>query len=413
MDATFMTGLKIAHVRHLKDIQILLSSDERRTLILTGKNGSGKTSVLEAIKDFLQFATSSNFHMESECRSGIVSCEKRIETKDETEKGRIESERVGQSLEIWQSMLRHWTDGAVVEFSSYSNLRDKYRNGDFILAYYGDKREVQVQKVKNIEKVNLKPVYSLADHPSQQLEKYLVDLKTTEAFATTNDKPERAREIKNWFSRFLKILRTIYEDNSLTLDFNIDTFQFTINVSGRDPFNFNTMSMGYAAIFDIVSDLIMRMESKGRRQYDLEGLVLIDEIETHLHVELQKKIVPILMDLFPNLQFVLTTHSPFILNSTPKAIIFDLETGTLVKDGLTDTPYDGIVEGYFGADLLSQELRAKFEEYKSLVQKPELTNADFAKAAELEVYLDEVPDYLAWDFSSEYSRLKLELSKRG
>ena len=41
------------------------------------------------------------------------------------------------------------------------------------------------------------------------------------------------------------------------------------------------------------------------------------------------------------------------------------------------------------------------------------TNADFAKAAELEVYLDEVPDYLAWDFSSEYSRLKLELSKRG
>ena len=90
MDATFMTGLKIAQVRHLKDIQILLSSDERRTLILTGKNGSGKTSVLEAIKDFLQFATSSNFHMESECRSDIVSCEKRIETKDETEKGRIE-----------------------------------------------------------------------------------------------------------------------------------------------------------------------------------------------------------------------------------------------------------------------------------------------------------------------------------
>lgn len=284
---------------------------------------------------------------------------------------------------------------------------------DYILAYYDDKREVQVQKVKNIEKVDLKPVYSLADHPSQQLEKDLVDLKTTEAFAKTNGKPERANEIKDWFARFEKILRTIYQDDTLTLDFDIDTFHFTINVSGRDSFDFNTMSMGYAAVFDIVSDLIMRMESKGRRQYDLEGLVLIDEIETHLHVELQKKIVPILMDLFPNLQFVLTTHSPFILNSTPKAIIYDLETGTLVKDGLTDTPYDGIVEGYFGVDLLSQELRAKFEEYKSLVQKPELTDADFAKAAELEVYLDEVPDYLAWGLSSEYSRLKLERSKRG
>ena len=60
--------------------------------------------------------------------------------------------------------------------------------------------------------------------------------------------------------------------------------------------------MGYAAVFDIIGDLIMRMESKHR--YDLEGLVLIDEIETHLHVDLQKKIVPILTQLFPNIQFV-------------------------------------------------------------------------------------------------------------
>ena len=155
----------------------------------------------------------------------------------------------------------------------------------------------------------------------------------------------------------------------------------------------------------------MRMEAK--RRYDLEGLVLIDEIETHLHVELQKKIVPILMELFPNIQFVLTTHSPFILNSTPNAVVYDLENATLVTDGLTNLPYEGIVEGYFRADLLSQELRQKFEEYRALVRKQDLTDAEFAKAAELELYLDEVPDYLALDFSAEYSRLKLEFSKRG
>ena len=169
--------------------------------------------------------------------------------------------------------------------------------------------------------------------------------------------------------------------------------------------------MGYAAVFDIVGDLMMRMESK--RSYDIEGLVLIDEIETHLHVELQKKIVPILTELFPNIQFVLTTHSPFILNSTPNATVYDLENANLVENGLTDLPYEGIVEGYFKSDLLSQELRRKFDEYKSLVAKENLTNFDFAKASELEFYLDEVPDYLALDFSAEYNRLKLELSKRG
>ena len=96
--------------------------------------------------------------------------------------------------------------------------------------------------------------------------------------------------------------------------------------------------MGYAAVFDIIGDLIMRMESKHR--YDLEGLVLIDEIETHLHVDLQKKIVPILTQLFPNIQFVLTTHSPFVLNSTANAVVYDLEKKLLVKDGLTDLPYE-------------------------------------------------------------------------
>lgn len=162
--------------------------------------------------------------------------------------------------------------------------------------------------------------------------------------------------------------------------------------------------------FDIIGDLIMRMESKHR--YDLEGLVLIDEIETHLHVDLQKKIVPILTQLFPNIQFILTTHSPFVLNSTANAVVYDLEKKLLVKDGLTDLPYEGVVEGYFDTDLLSAELRQKFTEYKGIVQKATLTDEDFARASELETYLDEVPDYLALDFSEEYSRLKLELMNR-
>lgn len=109
------------------------------------------------------------------------------------------------------------------------------------------------------------------------------------------------------------------------------------------------MSMGYAAVFDIVGDLMMRMEK--RRRYDVEGLVLIDEIESHLHVELSKEHCPYSHAAISNIQFVLTTHSPFTLNSTPNAVVYDLEKGTLVEEGLTNLPYEGVVEGYFGADL--------------------------------------------------------------
>ena len=404
-----MTELRINHVRHLKDITIPLSESQPKHLILTGKNGSGKTSVLKSAVDFLSYAVSDNFVIQSDCLENIAFDEQRLQTASNSESGKLACEGIRNSIAHWNKFLSHWADGVVLAFPSYLNLREKYLKGEYILAYYGDDREIKVQISKNIEKVDLQEVYSLKDHPSQQLVKYLVNLKTTEAFAKTNGNEARAAEIHAWFDRFQNVLRSIYSDDTLELKFDIETFAFTICQAGHDPFDFTTLSMGYAAVFDIIGDLIMRMESK--RRYDLEGLVLIDEIETHLHVDLQKKIVPILTQ-FPNIQFVLTTHSPFILNSTANAVVYDLEKKLLVKDGLTDLPYEGVVEGYFDTDLLSAELRQKFTEYKEIVQKATLTDEDFARASELETYLDEVPDYLALDFSEEYSRLKLELMNR-
>jgi len=49
----FIEKITINEVRHLKDVEITISSEERKHLILTGKNGSGKTSVLEEIRDWV------------------------------------------------------------------------------------------------------------------------------------------------------------------------------------------------------------------------------------------------------------------------------------------------------------------------------------------------------------------------
>lgn len=52
------------------------------------------------------------------------------------------------------------------------------------------------------------------------------------------------------------------------------------------------------------------------------GVLLIDEIETHMHPKWQKKIVGIIRHFFPNLQIILTTHSPFVVASTDGARIY-------------------------------------------------------------------------------------------
>ncbi len=74
---------------------------------------------------------------------------------------------------------------------------------------------------------------------------------------------------------------------------------------------------------------------------------------------------------------------------------------------------EGIVKGYFEADILSEELRKKFERYKELVSKGELSDEEYEEIDQLEYYLDEIPDYLAQELTAEYNRLKLEFSNKG
>lgn len=366
MKQTFLTEIEIRKVRHLENITIPLDKNKRKHLILTGKNGSGKTSVLESLVTYF--------------------------------------DAIVQSSQLSNM-------GATAVFDSMTDMQNKFNQGNFIFAYYKDEREFQVEPYKNIEKIQLEDHYNINDNPGVKLAKYLVDLKATQAFTKDSEKSKR---IDDWFKQFEKILQSIFDDDQLKLKFNDETFQFSIHESNREPFDFNTMSRGYAAILDIINDLIMRMEAKSglRTNFEMEGVVLIDEIETHLHLELQKKILPVLVGLFPNIQFIVTTHSPFVLNSLENAVIYDLESRTLVEKGLSDVPYSGIVEGYFNTDELSDELRNKFEQYKQLSQKAELNADDYEKIADLELYLDEIPDYLALNLTTEYQELRAKLRNR-
>lgn len=110
----------------------------------------------------------------------------------------------------------------------------------------------------------------------------------TQALSISSGKIDKANTIAIWFEKFNCLLKQIFEDESVELVFDEDTFKFLIIMDGREPFDFNTLSSGYAAILDIVVDLIIRMEKQLNRTFDfnIPGVVLIDEIETHLHLEL-------------------------------------------------------------------------------------------------------------------------------
>lgn len=375
MERLYITKLTINKVRHLKNISIPLSENQIKHLILTGKNGSGKTSVVEALARYLDKIFT------GERENAFRNCQKELDIK------------LNNKIE------------------SIPELADKYH---YILAYYDAARVFQAERPRQIEKVKLQDYYGLTEFPRKEFVKYLLDLKMTEALARNNNKTEKADEIQTWFAKLEQLLKQIFDDKTVELEFDEETFEFHILQHGKEPFDFNTLSSGYQAVLDIILDIIMRMQNQTQRSFDfnLPGIVLIDEIETHLHLELQKNIMPFLTTIFPNIQFIVTSHSPFILNSIRNVVIYDLEKNLLVENGLDNVPYDGIVEGYFGADKLSDALKQKFERYKTLVKKKCLSDEELNEIAELELYLDDIPDYLALGISTDYQELKLEFMNR-
>ena len=339
MKNIFISNITIANVRHLKNINIALSETEKKHLILTGRNGSGKTSILNALA----------FYLHSVSTDGSL--------------GRLLG--YATKLNLQESKM-------ILEFNeSQESLRDCFEEGQFILAYYKAERSFMADIPEHVEKVALNDKYAITEEPHRIFIKYLLDLKVTEALARNGSNLSKAENIRNWFEHLQDLLRKVFEDETLELIFDEDTFRFFIKMKDRELFDFNTLSDGYAAIFNIVLDLIVRMEKNVNKSFNfnMPGIVLIDEIETHLHLELQRVVLELLTTVFPNIQFIVSTHSPFILSSLDDVVIYDLERNIMVPNGLANVPYAGIVEGYFNADSMSSDLKKKYDRYKELVAK--------------------------------------------
>jgi hypothetical protein len=246
---------------------------------------------------------------------------------------------------------------------------------------------------------------------SKDFLKYMVWLDYLQMNAERNGEMDEAERIKAWFNNFIKILREIYDCEELTLKYNAKELKHTIEMPDREPFGLNEMADGYSAFLDIVMDLMVKIESFNDGDYNTSGIVLIDEIEKHLHVELQKKVLPFLTTMFPNIQFIVTTHSPFVITSLSNAVVYDLEKHERLEN-LSAYSYDGIVEYYFDAQKYSDQAKANFEEYKMLVEKKEPSVSENDRLADLILYFNRVPTLGSPEIMNAFLELELKRGSR-
>ena len=126
------------------------------------------------------------------------------------------------------------------------------------------------------------------------------------------EEPEPPKEIEyitNALRKFSEHELAIAVD---ILDLSPYDAHLRIMTKDRHPYSFRNLPAGYKRLFSIALDLAYRSFFLGK-DLNIVGVAIIDEIDQHLHPELEQVVLARLMATFPNLQFIVSTHSPLVL----------------------------------------------------------------------------------------------------
>ncbi|WP_256943776.1 AAA family ATPase [Bacillus sp. K2I17] len=136
-------------------------------------------------------------------------------------------------------------------------------------------------------------------------------------FGQDNDYITGDKESYRVFKGFIEVLKILLPETLGFNEINIKDGEVILKTDTGD-FLIDSVSGGIGAIIDLAWQIYM---------YDNESpfLVIIDEIENHLHPSMQRNILPNLIKAFPNAQFIVTTHSPFVVNSVINSNVYALK----------------------------------------------------------------------------------------
>jgi ABC-type cobalamin/Fe3+-siderophores transport system ATPase subunit len=150
--------------------------------------------------------------------------------------------------------------------------------------------------------------------PTYRIKEALISMAT---FGAGNDYVQRNQEVLNTYLGFIDVLRKVLPKDIGFLDISIRTPDVVL-VTKSGEFLFDAASGGIMALVD----LAWRIFLYSRRKTPFA--VAIDEPENHLHPSMQRSLMGSLVRAFPNAQFIVATHSPFIVSSVRDSSVYVL-----------------------------------------------------------------------------------------
>ncbi|MCI7782045.1 MAG: AAA family ATPase [Parabacteroides sp.] len=296
--------LQSINIENIGCIQSLSFEDlDPNMNVITGSNGVGKTTLLKSVCSILTSASKVNLKRNALSDGGIISgtlndggniheCTQKLQAF--TPKEEVSGGGFGKGRQVI-----YLSDNREFEYIELSSIPKDFIHNDNHYTY-GTLHGIDANKIKGWF-VNR---YLFSAHPTG----------LTKSQYANFEHAQKAFSILDSTITFSRV-------DSHSLDIMLQT------PSGQIYFEY--LSSGFKSLIILFLGIIMEIEFRFGDQdikvEDFDGIIIIDEIDVHLHPTWQTQIINILKKIFPEVQFFVSTHSPHVIQSLPPNQLIALE----------------------------------------------------------------------------------------
>jgi signal recognition particle GTPase len=341
--------LRIKHVKCFDDVTIEFDTIGNTALII-GTNGKGKSTILQLIAlglngiDFVRYPF----------------CWKEV-TRKGYNQGFFEIDLLFDGEPVHLEFIVDSRDhiSCVTGGEHLESIKDTS-----LMLAYGANRSI---KLEDVTPDVIEPIATLFGENG-----YLKHIKVS---STNKHLSYRFPSLRLLINKVLKMANG--SERVEMVDFDSDSFYFKTPFNPDEKIPIEALGEGFKSTFVWLFDAIIRIVEKGgslENAGDITGIILLDEIDLHLHPSWQRTILHSVETLFPGIQFIATTHSPFVVQSTKMKSFVVLETApdsdhvkVIDKNITPGYSYEAIVNEIFNIQsYFSREVELKINRFREM-----------------------------------------------
>jgi len=312
----FLKTLRLKNIGPFRDVSLSFENEDGEhcpVVIFTGENGTGKSVVIDAIRTAFKGLHGIERDIIPDKSSFLIECKVR-------DKG-------GDTLVSVNKLAFNGKPTGENPFKNlFTSAMTQETKVDWVVDYWSPDIPEGSYEIGNISSIDIKSalVGSLdKTAPNINLSKFISSID----YLQDSKKSEEASRGKSIYKLIKQIFTECVGEGSFQY-VERESIKPIIKTHGQDV-SLGNLSSGNILLVKHLVGLVSRMYGICRmnnmpldQMSKMSGILLIDEIENHLHPKWQKSIIGIIRKHFPNLQIVLTTHSPFVISSVADAKIF-------------------------------------------------------------------------------------------